>query len=55
MNNDNKRKLFPPLICNCNKCQITHNLKSDKKKIIINPSVSSSKKIIIDPSPSSFK
>ena len=54
MNNHNKKKLFPPVICNCNKCQITHNLKSDKK-IIINPSVSSSKKIIIDPSSSSSK
>ena len=42
MNNDNEKKLFPRIICNCNKCQIKHIVKSDKK-IIINPTPSSSK------------
>lgn len=42
MDNANEKKLFSPLICNCNKCQIKHIVKSGKK-IIINPTPSSSK------------
>lgn len=42
MDNDNEKKLFPPIICKCYKCQIQHIVKSDKK-IIINPTPSSSK------------
>ena len=42
MDNDNEKKLFPPVICKCNRCQILHIVKS-QKKIIINPTPSSAK------------
>lgn len=41
MDNDNEKKLFPPIICKCCKLQINHLF--NKKKLIINPTPSSSK------------